>query len=304
MTGNPLPFSLRQLQYVRAIAETRNFRQAAERCAVAQPSLSAQLAALEAALGVRFFERDRRGVILTPAGEALLQRVNRVLTEASELREEAKHFRDPLAGPFRLGVIPTMAPYLLPKAVPALREAFPKLVPQWVEDRTATLVAQLQQGRLDGALLALEAELQDLETTTLGRDHFLLAVPKGHAFAKGRKPIRIHALEGERMLLMDDGHCLRHQALAACREVGMEELEFRATSLPTLVQMVASGIGVSLLPEMALAMEAGRASLVLRRLADPVPYRTVVLAWRRGSHAAVALKKIAKLLRNMRHFVQ
>lgn len=301
MNGSNLPFSLRQLQYVAAIAATRNFSAAAERCAVAQPSLSTQVAALEEALGVRLFERDRRGVFLTPAGESLLERVRHILVAADDLAEEARHFRDPLSGTLRLGIIPTMAPYLLPTIVPALRTAFPRLTPRWIEERTADLVARLREGRLDGALLALEADLENLETMPLGKDPFLLAMPKGHALAKRKGPVRMRDLSGEAMLLLDDGHCLRDQALAVCRDADVEELGFRATSLPTLVQMVASGAGVTLLPELALATEAPRASLVLRKFADPVPYRTLALAWRRGSHAVPALKKLVKILRNIRH---
>lgn len=294
MFGDPIPFTLRQLQYLLAVAETQSFRRAAARCAVSQPSLSAQLASLEEALGLRFFERDRRGVRPTPAGEELVERARRVLVEAAELVEAARTRQNPLEGTLRLGIIPTMAPYLLPWIVPLLRELFPRLVPRWVEERTSRLVALLQQGRLDGALLALEADLGNLETLSLGKDPFLLAVPKDHPLAWGRSPVKLKLLQGERILLLDDGHCLRDQALAACHEAEVEELGFRATSLPTLVQMVASGQGITLLPRMAAALEAERASLVVRPLAEPVPCRTVVLAWRKGSHAAPALREMAR----------
>jgi LysR family hydrogen peroxide-inducible transcriptional activator len=297
VSDHPIPFTLRQLQYLLAIAETHSFRRAAAKCAVSQPSLSLQVAALEKALGVRFFERDRRGVLPTLAGEALLERVRRVLLEVDELTEAARMCQDPLVGILRLGVIPTMAPYLLPRAMPFLQEAFPRLTLRWIEERTSSLVAQLQGGRLDGALLAQEADLGNLETVVLGKDPFHLALPKGHPLARDRAPVRLDALEGERLLLLDEGHCLRDQTLVACREARVEELSFRATSLSTLVQMVASGLGITLLPRMAADLEAGRSSLAIRPLAEPTPFRTLVLAWRRGSHAGPALREMALLLK-------
>lgn len=288
-------FSLRQLQYALAVAELRNFRRAAEACAVAQPSLSAQVAALEGALGVTLFERGRGGVLPTPAGQALLPRMARMLREAGELRGAAASLRDPLAGALRLGVIPTVGAYLLPTLAPALGEAFPRLQPRWVEERTSTLVEALQLGHLEGAFLALEADLGDLETMSLGRDPFVLALPRGHLLAKGRGPVPLGALEGHPLLLLEDGHCLRAQALAACSRARVEELGFRATSLPTLMQMVASGAGLTLLPHLAATTEAARAQVLLRKLAKPEPFRTLALVWRRGSHAEAALRRIGKV---------
>lgn len=295
---SPLPLTLRQLQYVVAVAETRNFRRAAETCAVVQPSLSAQIASLEDALGVRIFNRDRRGVLLTPAGELVLARARRVLLEAEELAREAQRAQDPLSGSLRLGVIPTLAPYLLPEVSSILRRAFPSLEPMWREERTAVLVRALQEGRMEGAMLALEADLEDLETATLGKDPFALVLPQDHPLARGRSPVSMKELEGEHLLLLDDGHCLRDQALDACRNARVEELGFRATSLPTLVQMVASGAGITLLPRLAVATETARAPVFVRPLAPPVPYRTLALAWRKGSHLAKPLRKLAAILRS------
>ena len=200
-------------------------------------------------------------------------------------------------GPLRLGIIPTLAPYLLPEVAPILHRAYPGMEPLWKEERTAVLVRELQEGRMEGAILALEADLEDLETATLGRDPFVLVLPKGHRLAKGRGPLPIEQLAGEAFLLLDDGHCLRGQALAACQNARVEELGFRATSLPTLVQMVASGAGITLLPQLAVSTETARAAVVVRTLASPVPYRTLALAWRRGNHAAKALKSLATTLR-------
>lgn len=292
MDPTPLPFTLRQMQYALAVAETRNFRRAADLCAVAQPSLSSQLAALEHSLGVALFERGKGGVRVTPPGRALLARMERILAEGRELGQEAHTFLDPFAGSLRLGIIPTLAPYVLPFLVPALREAFPRLLPLWTEAHTDTLVAALQKSELDGAILALEAELGDLEHLVLGRDPFRVCLPVNHPLAKRKQALQEKALEGERLLLLEDGHCLRGQALAACGRARIEELGYRATSLPTLVQMVASGAGITLLPRLAVATEAARASVVMRPLAEPVPFRTLALVWRRGTFAEGALRRL------------
>lgn len=291
----PYPVTLRQLQYLAAVAEARSFRRAAEACAVSQPSLSAQVAEAERALGVRLFERDRRRVLVTAAGAALLAHARRVLVSADDLVEAARRHADPLAGTVRVGVIPTVGPYLLPRIVPALRAALPALLVLWQEDRTAALVQRVAAGELDAALLAREADLKDLVQAELAADPFLLAAPPDHPLAKGKGPLRADALEGERVLLLDDGHCLREQALAVCARAGADELGFRATSLGTLVQMVASGAGVTLLPRLAVETEVARAGLATRPFAPPSPGRTLVLAWRRGAAAEPALRAVAEV---------
>lgn len=288
----PPPFTLRQIQYALAVAETLNFRRAASLCAVAQPSLSSQLGALEEALGVLLFERGQGGVRVTPAGEVLLFRMKRMLAESEDLQREARSFQDPFAGKLRLGIIPTIAPYLLPGLVPALKEAFPKLLPLWTEERTDTLVRALQRGELEGAILALEADLGDLEVQKLGRDPFLVCIPMDHHLAQRKKAIRVEELEGEHLLLLEDGHCLRDQALAACGKAKLEELGYRATSLPTLVQMVSSGAGLTLLPRLAAATETARAAVVVRPLAAPAPFRTLALVWRKGTFAHGILPRV------------
>lgn len=295
MFSKPLPFTLRQMQYALAVNETRNFRRAAELCAVAQPSLSSQIAALEASFGVPLFERGAGGVRVTPPGELLLARMAHLLTESQELLRASGGFRDPLAGPLRLGIIPTLAPYTLPFLVPTLREALPRLMPLWTEARTDVLVAALQRGELQGAILALEAELGDLEHHVLGEDPFQVCLPAEHRLARDKRPLRMEELEGEHLLLLEDGHCLRGQALAACGQARIEELGYRATSLSTLVQMVGSGAGLTLLPRLAVATETSRATVTVRPLARPTPFRTLVLAWRRGSFARDALRRLGTL---------
>jgi LysR family hydrogen peroxide-inducible transcriptional activator len=293
----PHPFTLRQLQYVVAVAEALSFRRAAEACHVSQPSLSAQLAQLERALGVRLFERDRRRVLPTPAGQALVARARRILVDADDLIEAGRRASDPLAGTLRVGILPTISPYLLPTAAPALRKAFPKLTIAWVEDKTSSLVAALAGGQLDGAVLALEAELGDVEHAELARDPFVLATPPGHQLGLRRAPATPAELRDADVLLLDEGHCLREQALELCGASRARESELRATSLATLTQMVAGGAGVTLLPELSLATEARRAGLALRPFASPAPARTIILCWRRGSPLGEALGLVAGAMR-------
>ena len=290
-------FSLRQLQYAVAVAKTRNFRRAAELCAVSQPALSAQLAALEDTLGARLFERGRGGVLLTVAGEDLVARARRVLLEADDLAAAAARHRDPLAGTLRIGVIPTIGPYALPAVAPRLRAAFPRASFVWVEDKTDVLLDRLARGELEGALLARVAGLEPFAQAEVGVDRFVLALPLGHELARGKAPVKPADLAGESVLLLDDGHCFRDQALAYCAGAGAQELGYRATSLPTLVQMVAGGAGVTLLPEIAVETERAHADLAIRAFAPREPARTVVLAWRPNSPFGSTLADVAQAIR-------
>jgi LysR family hydrogen peroxide-inducible transcriptional activator len=294
----PVGFTLRQIQYVVAVAETLSFRRAAERCNVSQPSLSAQIAEMEACLGVPLFERDRRGVLLTTAGNELLDRMRRVLLEVDDVVETARRFLNPFTGTLRIGVIPTMGPYLLPKIAPALRKTYPKLTLVWREDKTEALVRAINSGDLDAAFLALEADLGDLEYDPIAKDPFVLATPHSHPLSKSAVPIASRQLRGEAVLLLDEGHCFRDQVIDFCSNTGTEELGFRATSLPTLTQMVASGMGITLLPEMAVSTEKQRSALEIRPFARPVPYRTIVLGWRRRTALAGTLQGIAEITRS------
>jgi LysR family hydrogen peroxide-inducible transcriptional activator len=295
---NSYNFTLRQLQYILAVADALSFRQAAERCHVSQPSLSAQVAEMEAALGIALFERDRRGVLVTAAGQELVARARRVLMEADDFAETANRYVDPLAGSLRIGVIPTIGPYLLPRVVPALRRAYPRMMLIWREDKTEVLVRAVAQGELDASLLALEADIGDLEHHVIAVDPFVLATPKRHSLSDGSSPVRRRELRGERVLLLDDGHCFRDQVLEYCSNSKVEELGFRATSLATLTQMVSSGAGITLLPSIAVSTESRRAQLAIRRFSRPEPYRTIVLAWRRRSAFADTLRSIAQSLRS------
>ena len=297
MNLGPHPFSLRQLQYAVAVAELLSFRKAAERCRVSQPSLSAQLGLLEEALDTRLFERDRRRVLITRAGGELIERARVILRDTDDLIELARRAGDPLSGTLRLGLIPTISPYLLPRVRPALRAAFPRLQALWIEDKTEVLVAKLEAGAIDAALLALEAEIGDGEREVVGDDPFVLVMAPDHPLAKKSGPAKPSDLRDASVLLLDEGHCFRTQALTFCSRARAQELEFRATSLSTLAQMVADGAGVTLLPTLALATELKRADLAVRPFADPAPKRTIVLLWRKRSPLGPALRTLAGTLR-------
>jgi LysR family hydrogen peroxide-inducible transcriptional activator len=280
-----------------AVADALSFHRAAARCRVSQPSLSAQLAQLEAALGVRLFERDRRRVLLTAAGQEVIARARRLLRDTDDLVAAARQASDPLAGNLRVGIIPTISPYLLPQVAPALRRAFPALSTRWVEDKTAALVQALHAGELDAALVALEAELGDVEHEVVATDPFVLATRPDDPLATRRSRVERGELADADVLLLDDGHCFREQALSYCARARARELEFRATSLATLAQMVAGGAGVTILPELAVATEAARAGLEVRAFAPPAPARTIALVWRRKAPIAGALRRLAATLR-------
>jgi len=291
------PFSLRQLQYVVAVGEWLSFRKAAEACHVSQPGLSAQIAQLEEALDVRLFERDRRPVLVTAAGKELVERARRVLLNADDLVAAARLAGNPLATTLRIGVIPTISPYLLPSTTPALRNAYPRLSTLWVEEKTESLVRSLHVGTLEAALLALEAAIGGVEHSVIAEDHFVLATRPDDPLGSKKAPAKAAELRNASVLLLDDGHCLRDQALAFCSSAKAHELEFRATSLATLAHMVAGGVGVTILPELAVPAEAQRAGLRVRAFAAPVPHRTIALVWRKGSPLAPSLRRLASTIR-------
>lgn len=291
--------SLRQLQYVVAVADTLGFRRAAERCAVSQPTLSTQVQHLEDVLGVKLFERDRRRVLLTSAGEEVVTRARRILVETEDLLAVATRARDPFVGTFRVGVIPTIAPYFLPEVTQVLAKKYPQLRIVFREEKTEDTVRDLWAGTLDAGLVALEAELGALEHAEVMRDPFVVAMPKGHRLAK-KKKIAQRDLDDQDVLLLEDGHCLRSQALALCSKAGAHEMDLRATSLATLVQMVAGSSAVTLLPDLALSVENRGGQLEIRPFSAPVPFRTLALVWRPRSPFADAFRRTASTLRAAR----
>ncbi len=293
----PTLVSLRQLQYIVAVADLGGFRRAAEACHVSQPSLSVQIAQAEAALGVRLFERGPRRVRMAAAGVPLVAQARAVLVAVGDLRELGRQLADPFTGTLRIGILPTISPYLLPEIAPALARAYPRLTIVWSEDRTSGLVRQANDGAVDAAILALEADLGALDHAVLMRDPFLLAVSPKHPLAAVRRRARINDLTNVSVLLLDDGHCFRDQALQLCARTGAREAGFRATSLATLVQMASAGKSVTLLPSIAVPVENRRGQLVVRPFAPPGPGRTLALAWRRGAALAGSLAQLAASIR-------
>jgi LysR family hydrogen peroxide-inducible transcriptional activator len=292
----PHPFTLRQLQYVVAVAEELSFHRAAARCHVSQPTLSAQLAQVEGALGVSLFERSQKKVIVTAAGREVVQRARRLILEADEIVRASERIKDPFSGTIRLGVIPTISPYLLPSTTPTLRKRMPRLRIAWVEEKTDVLVRKLSEGDLEGAVLALEADVGDVESAVIAKDPFVLVTTPGHALAAKKAPVAQAELRGEDLLLLAEGHCFRDQALEACSTARVREGEFRATSLSTLVQMVAGGAGITLIPALAVDAEARRARLHVRPLEGPGAHRTIALVWRKQSSVEPTLRAVAGAL--------
>jgi LysR family hydrogen peroxide-inducible transcriptional activator len=287
--------TIRHLECAVAVAETLNFHRAARAVAVSQPALSAQVAQFEELLGVQVFERTRQKVLLTDAGQEVITRARDILASVDALGEAARCRTEPLTGPLRLGVIPTVAPYLLPRVLPAVREQHPRLSLFLREDQTARLVALLAEGRLDAAIVALPLAGIEAAEQPMFDDEFLLAAPPEHILARGRA-IREHELDGTEVLLLEDGHCLRDQALAVCGGAGMNEArELQATSLTTLIEMVASGLGITLLPALA-ADSARQAGVTLRRFELPRPSRRIGLAWRASSPRVAEYKLLAELI--------
>lgn len=294
----PLP-SPQQLRYLTALAETGHFGRAAGRCGVTQSTLSAGLLALEHQLDATILDRSTgKRVVFTPLGRELVERARAAMAALEAVAEAAQAARAPLAGPMRLGIIPTIGPFLLPRLMPAIREAFPKLRLYLREDLTGRLIEELAAGRLDLLLLALPVPAGGPETEALelARDEFLAALPAGHTLAAENR-VPVSALAGERLLLLEDGHCLRDQALSVCGLQSARTDGFAATSLHTLAHMVAGGLGVTLLPR--LAVGAGLAEgtdLELRPLAGGGAWRTLGLLWRANAPRTQDYRALAPVI--------
>jgi LysR family transcriptional regulator, hydrogen peroxide-inducible genes activator len=280
--------TLKQLRYLTALAEQRHFGKAAEVCSVTQPALSMQIRDLEKDLGADLVERRPGEVILTETGAEVVRRAERVLTGARDLTEFARHSGRLMTGRLRLGVIPTLAPYVLPQILPALQQRFPELRIELRETQTRNLMNELARGTLDAVLLALPIDESDFETLVLFDDPFLLAVPAGEA-APEKTRVDARDIDPRRLILLEEGHCLRDQALAFCG-IGRLDLPsgyggtgLGSTSLSTVMQMVANGYGVTLLPRIALPVEARDARVKVLRFRNPEPGRRIGLAWRRTS---------------------
>jgi len=288
--------TLRDLEYLVALAETRHFGRAAERCHVSQPTLSAQLRKLEDALGVALVERRPRKLSLTAAGEAVVERARRMLRDADDIRTLTRASQDPLSGQLKVGLIPTLGPYLLPRVAPRISRALPKLQLMLHEYQTASLIERTLAGELDLAILALPANTKGLVTRSLFAEAFLVAMPASHRLA-AKKRVRSQDLSGEKLLLLEEGHCLRDQALDVCERAGTQEQDFRATSLETLRQMVAAGLGITLLPRLAAEGPfASARGLTVRPFAPPSPNRVIGAAWRRSTSRLPAIVAVCDII--------
>lgn len=290
--------NLRDLRYLVAVGEHRHFGRAAEACFVSQPTLSTQIKKLEKELGVELVERTPGHVMLTAVGERVVARARVVLDEAESIRSLARQARDPRSGTVRLGLFPTLAPYLLPHVVPTLHERFPDLELLLVEEKTEIVLQQLATGRLDVGILAVPVDAR-LHQEDLFEEDFLLAVPRTHPLAELEEPVDVGILAGTDVLLLEDGHCMRDQALSVCRLTGAAEMAgFRATSLETLRQMVAAGVGVTLLPELAVRPPVPASDGIrLLRFAEPIPRRRIAMFWRETSVYGTLLPEVAAVVR-------
>jgi len=270
--------TLRQLRYLTSLARHRHFGRAAEDCAVSQPALSMQMRELEREIGAELIERRPGAIALTETGAEVADRAERILAATRDLVDFARH-RDVLSGALRLGIIPTLAPYILPKVLPRLQTKYPRLRLEVRETQTKVLFSELTAGELDCAMLALPVEAAEVETLTLFDDPFLLAQPAAEVRPRGR--IGPQHIDQRRLILLEEGHCLRDQALAACAmRRGDAPASLGATSLATVMQMVANGYGVTLLPEVAAEAEGHDERVALLRFVEPQPARSIGLAWR------------------------
>jgi len=276
-------FSVRQMRYFDILATTLHFRKAAELARISQPALSAQIAEMEQRLGTPLFERTRRSVVLTDMGKRLLPRVRGILNGIRSLEELASQRRGILQGRLRLGIIPTIAPYLLPILIPELREAYPELTIELREAVTSKLVEDLRLGDLDALIAALPIDSDGIVAKPLFRDRFLIATSSNDTDIL-TSPMTQESVALERLLLLEEGHCLRDQALAVCTSVKQRQLvNYGATSMTTLLQMVSHGMGLTLIPEIAVRTEASRNNVRILAFADPEPSREIGLIWRRQS---------------------
>src|ERR1700724_3407096 len=290
--------SLQQLRFLCALAEQCHFSRASESCAVTQSTLSGGIKELEARLGVTLFERSRRHVMLTPLGKEIATRARRLLVDAEELVGLARNAQEPLSGPLRFGVIPTVGPYVLPSLLPHLGTALPNLRLSVGEAPTAVLLDKLAGGELDILLVAIPYELGDVETMEVAEDPIVVAMPRKHHLGR-HNVVNREDLTREQLLLIEDGHCLRSHSLQACRIADPVRNEvFQATSLRTLVQMVAAELGVTLMPQIAVDSElASSRNVVIRPLYPDKPFRTLVLAWRPTSSRGAEFRMLGNLIR-------
>ncbi len=293
--------NLRDLQYLVSLAEHRHFGRAAQACFVSQPTLSTQIKKLEDELGVPLVERTPRKVLLTEVGRDIASRARDVLNEIEQIRGVARRTLDPQSGTVRLGIFPTLGPYLLPHVLPLVRKAFPRLELLLVEEKTETVLRLLREGRLDACILALPLHEDSLHSEFLFEEPFVLAVSAEHPLAHRQGQLKLADLSNQNLLLLEDGHCLRDQALEVCHLAGAGERSgFRATSLETLRQMVAANVGITLLPVTAVKPPVAPVeNLHLIEFKGPAPSRRIAMVWRKSSALDGFLKQLAEVLRHL-----
>jgi len=291
--------NLKDLKYLVALADTGHFGRAAERTFVSQPTLSAQIKKLEEYLGVKLVERQPKNIQLTEVGKQVVARARRMLNEGDEIIALARNNTDPLAGRLKLGLIPTIGPYLLPRVMQRFRKTLPHLGLMLYEHQTEALLKRLRDGELDMGVMALPAAHEGLESRALYEEAFTVALPTNHPLAL-KSTIKVQDLKGQILLLLEDGHCLRDQALEVCSRVDIREADdFRATSLETLRQMVVAGLGITLLPELAVESPFGsQRGLTVRQFTKPMPTRTVGAVWRKSSTRTQAIGAVCDVLEN------
>jgi LysR family transcriptional regulator, hydrogen peroxide-inducible genes activator len=291
------PMNLKDLKYLVALSDTGHFGKAAERTFVSQPTLSAQLKKLEEFLGVKLIERQPKNVQLTEVGKQVVLRARRMLDEQDEIIALARSNTDPMGGKLKLALIPTIGPYLLPRVMQKIRKSLPHLGLMLYEYQTEPLLKQLRDGEIDVGIMALPAPRDGLESRALYEEAFTVALPNHHPLA-AKSTIKVPDLQGQTLLLLEDGHCLRDQALEVCGRIDVHEAEdFRATSLETLRQMVVAGLGVTLLPALAVESPFGsQRGLTIRQFAKPAPSRTVGAVWRKSTTRGPAIAAVCDVV--------
>lgn len=292
--------NLRALQYFVKLADLRHFSKAAEACFVSQPTLSTQIKKLEDELGVQLVERSPKNIMLTPVGLEIADRARLVLSDIDQLKAVARRSGNPAKGVLRLGLFPTLAPYFLPHVVPSLRRLYPKLRLQLAEEKTDIILRMLRQGELDAALLALPVHDEGLEVEPLFEEPFVLALPDQHPLAS-KEQITMRDLNGAELLLLEEGHCMREHALEVCALADAHErVDFHATSMETLRQMVAADVGITLMPILAIKPPmATTANVEIRYFQEPAPRRTIALVWRSSSALSAFLVELTACLKDL-----
>ena len=292
--------NIRALQYFVTLSDLKHFSKAAEACFVSQPTLSTQIKKLEDELGVQLVERSPKNIMLTPVGEEIAKRARQVLNDVEQIRTAARRSSNPAEGVLRLGIFPTLAPYLLPHVIPHFRTQYPRLHLQLSEEKTEDIVRHLHHGLLDAALLALPISEDGFELEVLFEEPFVVALPAHHRLASKNK-LGLEDLTGSELLLLEEGHCLRDQALEVCALAGAHErVDFHATSMETLRQMVAADVGITLMPVLSVKPPIARTeNLEVRPFKGNPPYRTIALVWRKSSALGAFYREMAECFKHL-----